>query len=104
VVGRWFGKAAAELGLTGKIATDDFRASLSGLDPRTGATLVHAAQREGERRAGWDATFNAPKSLSVQALVGSDPRLITAHREAVDHALTELEKFAQARIHRGQEW
>ena len=104
VVGRWFGKAAADLGLTGEIATDDFRAALSGLDPRTGATLVHAAQREGERRAGWDATFNAPKSVSVQALVGSDPRLIAAHREAVERALIELEKFAQARIHRGQEW
>jgi len=104
VMGRWFGKAAAELGLTGEIATDDFRVALSGLDPNTGAMLVHAAQREGERRAGWDATFNAPKSVSVQALVGSDPRLIAAHREAVEQALIELEKFAQARIHRGQEW
>jgi conjugative relaxase-like TrwC/TraI family protein len=104
VVGRWFGKAAAELGLTGEIATGDFRAALSGLNPKTGETLVHAAQREGERRAGWDATFNAPKSVSVQALVGSDPHLIAAHREAVERALTELEKFAQARIHRGQEW
>jgi len=104
VAGRWFGKAAAELGLTGEIASEDFRAALSGLDPKTGATLVHAAQREGERRAGWDATFNAPKSVSVQALVGGDLRLIAAHREAVEHALTELEKFAQARIHRGQEW
>jgi len=104
VVGRWFGNAAAELGLTGEIATEDFRAALNGLNPKTGENLVHAAQREGERRAGWDATFNAPKSVSVQALVGSDPRLITAHREAVEHALTELEKFAQARIHRGQEW
>jgi conjugative relaxase-like TrwC/TraI family protein len=104
VAGRWFGRGAAELGLTGEIATDDFRAALNGLDPKTGATLVHAAQREGERRAGWDATFNAPKSVSVQALVGNDPHLIAAHREAVEHALTELEKFAQARIHRGQEW
>jgi conjugative relaxase-like TrwC/TraI family protein len=104
VVGRWFGKAAAELGLTGEIATEDFRAALSGLSPKTGETLVHAAQREGERRAGWDATFNAPKSVSVQALVGSDSRLIAAHREAVEYALIELEKFAQARIHRGQEW
>jgi conjugative relaxase-like TrwC/TraI family protein len=67
VAGRWFGKAAAELGLTGEIATEDFRVALSGLNPKTGETLVHAAQRAGERRAGWDATFNAPKSVSVQA-------------------------------------
>ncbi len=105
VVGRWFGKGAAELGLAGDVDTADFRAVLNGLDPRSGDVLVHAAQREGEqKRAGWDATFNAPKSVSVQALVGDDSRLINAHRRAVERALEELERFAQARIRRGQEW
>src|SRR5579885_3478096 len=105
VIGRWFGKGAAELGLTGDINTADFRAVLNGLDPRSGEIIVHAAQREGEqKRAGWDATFNAPKSVSVQALVGDDSRLIIAHRRAVERALEELERFAQARIRRGQEW
>ena len=105
VVGRWFGRGAAELGLTGDVDTSDFRAVLNGVDPRSGDVLVHAAQREGEqKRAGWDATFNAPKSVSVQALVGDDTRLIGAHRRAVERALMELERFAQARIRRGQEW
>jgi len=58
VIGRWFGKGAVELGLMGDIDTADFRAVLNGLNPRTGETLVHAAQREGEqKRAGWDATL-----------------------------------------------
>ena len=105
VVGRWFGNGAAELGLTGGIDTVDFRAVLNGLDPRSGQVLIHAAQRSGEqKRAGWDATFNAPKSVSVQALAGEDPRLIAAHREAVERSLQELERFAQARMHHGQEW
>jgi conjugative relaxase-like TrwC/TraI family protein len=105
VVGRWFGKGAAELGLAGEVDTNHFRAVLNGLDPGSGEVLVHAAKREGEeRRAGWDATFNAPKSVSVQALVGDDSRLIAAHRRAVERALEELERFAQARIRRGQEW
>ena len=105
VVGRWFGRGAAELGLAGDIHTADFRAVLNGLNPRTGEILVQATQREGElKRAGWDATFNAPKSVSVQALVGDHSRLIAAHRGAVEHALRELERFAQARIRRGQEW
>jgi conjugative relaxase-like TrwC/TraI family protein len=105
VIGRWFGKGAAELGLAGDIDTAHFRAALNGLDPRSGEIIVHAAQREGEeKRAGWDATFNAPKSVSVQALVGDDSRLIGAHRHAVERALQELERFAQARMHRGQEW
>jgi conjugative relaxase-like TrwC/TraI family protein len=105
VIGRWFGTGAAALRLAGDINAGDFRAVLNGLDPRSGEIIVHAAQRQGEeKRAGWDATFNAPKSVSVQALVGDDPRLIGAHRRAVERALQELERFAQARMRRGQEW
>jgi conjugative relaxase-like TrwC/TraI family protein len=104
VTGTWFGKSAAELGLHGEISEPDFRAVLRGLDPRNGGFLVSAAAGRTERRAGWDATFNAPKSVSIQALAGGDQRLTEAHRRAVERALAELEAFAQARIHRGQEW
>ena len=51
-----------------------------------------------EHRAGWDATFSAPKSVSLTALVGGDERVRAAHRESVDVALDELEKYVQARI------
>ena len=51
-----------------------------------------------EHRAGWDATFSAPKSVSLTALVGGDDRVRDAHREAVNVALTELERYTQARI------
>ncbi len=40
-----------------------------------------------EHRAGWDATFSAPKSVSLTALVGGDDRVREAHREAVAFAL-----------------
>lgn len=36
-----------------------------------------------EHRAGWDATFSAPKSVSLTALVGGDERVREAHRESV---------------------
>jgi conjugative relaxase-like TrwC/TraI family protein len=55
---------------------------------------VHAV----EHRAGWDATFSAPKSVSLTALVGGDERVRDAHSAAVTVALTELEKYTQARI------
>ena len=51
-----------------------------------------------EHRAGWDATFSAPKSVSLTALVGGDDRVREAHRQAVTTALTELERYTQARI------
>jgi len=49
-------------------------------------------------RAGWDATFSAPKSVSLTALVGGDDRVRQAHRESVKVALGEMEKYVQARI------
>ena len=87
VVGQWFGRGAEELGLSGEVATEDFRAVLRGLRPASGEVLVHKANGYEDRRAGWDATFNAPKSVSIQGLVGDDHRLIEAHRKAVSRAL-----------------
>jgi conjugative relaxase-like TrwC/TraI family protein len=51
-----------------------------------------------EHRAGWDATFSAPKSVSLTALVGGDGRVREAHRESVRVALDQLEHYTQARI------
>ena len=51
-----------------------------------------------EHRAGWDATFSAPKSVSLTALVGGDHRIRVAHRESIRVALDELERYTQARI------
>ena len=51
-----------------------------------------------EHRAGWDATFSAPKSVSLTALVGGDERVREAHRESVRVAIDQLEHYTQARI------
>ncbi len=51
-----------------------------------------------EHRAGWDATFSAPKSVSLTALVGGDDRVREAHRESVRTALEHLEHYTLARI------
>ena len=49
-------------------------------------------------RAGWDATFSAPKSVSLTALVGGDERVREAHREAVRVAVDKMEAYVQARM------
>jgi conjugative relaxase-like TrwC/TraI family protein len=104
VAGQWFGRGAEELGLSGEVVPEDFRAVLRGVDPGCGAVLVQKANGYDDRRAGWDATFNAPKSVSVQALVGGDRRLTDAHRQAVSRALWEIEQYALSRRRGGSEW
>ena len=108
--GAWHGKLAAEWGLKGEVSAEHFRRLSEGQHPITGEQLVqHRAAREyvnerGEKvkamehRAGWDATFSAPKSVSLTALVGRDDRVRQAHQESVAVALDELERYAQARI------
>jgi len=104
VVGEWFGRGAEALGLSGEVASEDLRAVLRGQRPSNREALVHNANGRTERRAGWDATFNAPKSISIQALVGGDTNLAEAHRRAVSRALKELEQYALSRRNGGSEW
>jgi conjugative relaxase-like TrwC/TraI family protein len=44
------------------------------------------------------ATFSTPKSVSLTSLVGGDNRIREANRQAVTIALTELERYTQARL------
>ena len=103
VTGQWLGQGAARLGLAGDVSREDFSALLQGIHPRSGAVLVAKASGYGEHAAGWDGVFNAPKSVSIQALIGDDYRLLEAHKAAVGRALEEVEKYAMARQHGGRE-
>src|SRR5580698_5656125 len=108
--GEWHGKLAEEWGLRGDVQEEHFARLANGQHPMTGEQLVrYQAAREYtnergetvstmEHRAGWDATFSAPKSVSLTALVGGDEHVHEAHRESVKVALGEMEKYVQARI------
>jgi conjugative relaxase-like TrwC/TraI family protein len=110
VRGVWQGQLAERWGLKGEVNEEQFARLSEGQHPATGDALVRRQQarefvnergetvRTMEHRAGWDATFSAPKSVSVTALVGGDDRVRDAHRESVRVALDEMEKYAQARI------
>lgn len=109
IASAWAGALAERFGLSGDVTDTDFQRLAAGQHP-DGSTLI--AHRQGtayttaagktvtpmEHRAGWDATFSAPKSVSLVALVGGDDRLRQAHRESVAVALTDLEQYAQARL------
>src|SRR6516165_1532779 len=110
VQGEWQGQLAGRFGLVGAVSAADFARLSQGQHPETGEQLVRqraSYQYEGadgkaiktmEHRAGWDATFSAPKSVSLTALVGGDDRVRDAHRESVRFALEQLEGYTQARI------
>ena len=105
----WQGKLAQEWGLHGEVGSEHFARLSEGQHPESGMQLVkHQPARTYENeygkeitslehRAGWDATFSAPKSVSLTALVGGDDRVREAHRESVRVALGELERYTQAR-------
>src|SRR6202012_2081073 len=110
VAGEWQGRLAAPLGLAGAVSGEDFSKLSQGQHPETGEQLVRQRasyeyqDAEGktiktmEHGAGWDATFSAPKSVSLTALVGGDDRVREAHRDSVRIALEQLEHYTQARI------
>jgi len=93
---QWGGGIAAELGLEGQVDPATFQALLDGRV---------ADQQLGRRRSGgkiqhqpgWDFAVNAPKSVSIMALVAGDGRIIAAHERAVTVALTYLEEHATLR-------
>jgi conjugative relaxase-like TrwC/TraI family protein len=110
IAGEWQGRLAGQFGLAGLVSSEDFARLSQGQHPHTGEQLVRQRAsyeyqnadgktiKTMEHRAGWDATFSAPKSVSLTALVGGDERVRQAHRESVRVALDQLEHYTQARI------
>lgn len=90
----WSGQAAARLGLSGDVQPEDFRAMLDGQLPS--GERIHLAGPG--RRGGTDMTFSAPKSVSLQALVHGDTRLLQAHEAAVACAMGYAETLAACRV------
>lgn len=95
--GEWSGKAAKKLGLEGEVKSSVFKDLLDGYLPSTGEKLRGSKRADTKDRKGIDFTFNAPKSISIQALLNGDERVLVAHDMAVKTALLELEKLSISR-------
>ncbi len=93
--GEWHGAASVRLGLSGEVDADKLGAVLAHEHPRTGETLTRS--RSHPQVAGFDATFSAPKSVSLLFALG-DPetsnQVRNAHDAAVNAALGVLEDHA----------
>ena len=88
---RWIGEGAMALGLEGAVRRDDLIEVLQGRLPN-GTDLSKRGGREADRRMGTDLTISAPKSFSILAIAGSDPRLAGLWDEAVNEAAKVIER------------
>jgi conjugative relaxase-like TrwC/TraI family protein len=100
VPGVWSGRQAAALGLSGAVETEQLERLLSSHHPLSGVQLGDQLKdrklADGQvvrAVAGFDATFSAPKSVSVLWALTGDERLLEAHDVAVAAALAHLERF-----------
>jgi len=101
VEGTCHGQLCAAVGLAegATISDEAFERVASNHHTLTGEKLTE--RMAAGRRAGYDATFNAPKSVSIQAFIGGDDCLLAAHETAVSEALRELEAHACHQTGRG---
>lgn len=92
----WGGKLAVDLGLSGPVDAKVLRELLAGKvdDQQLGR---HRSDGTIHHHPGWDFAVNAPKSVSIMALVAGDSRVIEAHEGAVTAAISYLEEQAQLR-------
>jgi len=98
--GRWTGRQASAFSVAGEVSTEALGSLLSGRHPVTGQVLgrelLDRVDRHGnvsKAVAGYDATFSAPKSLSVLWALTGDDGLAECHDRAVDAAVAMIEKY-----------
>ncbi len=100
--GEWTGRSAERLGLSGEVDPDALRLVLESRDPTTGERLTRA--QSASKIPGFDATFCAPKSVSLLFTLGepeASNEVRNAHDAAVSAALHVFEAEA-ARARRGR--
>ena len=95
---RWHGGGAEALGLPERVSRRRFVALLEGHVPGTNIRLGRVVDGEHQHRPGWDCTFSAPKSVSLEALLHDNKAVMRAHDASVRAALDWIEaEFLQTR-------
>ena len=95
---RWHGGGAEALGLPERVSRRRFVEVLEGHVPGTDIRLGRVVDGEHQHRPGWDCTFSAPKSVSLEALLHDNKAVMRAHDASVRAALDWMEaEFLQTR-------
>jgi conjugative relaxase-like TrwC/TraI family protein len=96
IAGVWGGKAAEQLGLSGEVKQADYFAVVDNIHPVTGEQLT--PRQKDNRRAGYDFTFSAPKTVSVLYEISKDKRILEAFRESTNETMQEIEREMKTRV------
>ncbi len=96
IPGRWGGRAAEMLSLSGDVTKADYFALCENRHPQTGEQLT--PRMKDDRRTGYDFTFNAPKSVSVVYSLVDDPHILQAHRDSLLETMRDAETEMKTRV------
>ena len=100
IVGKWHGKLAHEFGLSGEVSKEDFEKLASNINPSTNEQLN--VRDSDSRRAGYDFTFSAPKSVSLIYSLTGDKEILSAFEASVQKSMMEVEKDMQTQKGQGK--
>ena len=99
IIGRWGGKAADQLGLSGDISKDDFSALCDNKKPNSDENLT--PRNDIDRRVGYDFTFSAKKSVTILYALGDEKQkadILNSFRASVHETMSEIETGMQTRV------
>jgi conjugative relaxase-like TrwC/TraI family protein len=99
LAGRWRGKGASLLGLSGDVQQADWDALCDNRDPRDGKRITSRQRKD--RTIGYDFNFHVPKSVSLLYAETRDERLLDAFRDSVRATMDDIEAEMQARVRKG---
>lgn len=98
--GTWVGGALHEIGVSGRVHSDDFNAALDGRKP--GGDEPLSKSYDARTLLAVDLTINAPKSVSVMFAIGSEP-IRNAVQEGHDAAVLECLAYMESQCAWGRE-
>lgn len=99
IIGKWKGKTAELLKLSGEVSKEAFERLANNQNPETGESLT--VRNAAGRRVGYDFTFSVPKSVSIIYSQTQDKEILSAFDSAVQETMREIEENASTRVRVG---
>lgn len=94
--GRFNGRLAELLGVSGVVTKDIFHALCENIHPRTGQPLT--PRKKDSRRIGYDITFICPKSVSLLNVLAGDDHILDAFHQSVQDTMIDIEADSMGRV------